>query len=774
MYNKNNVDSLDFETYLQSKGVHICKVKGAEITAHCCFCGGDHDSSDNEGHLSLNSEKGVYNCFKCGAKGNKTTLAQHFGDYERSSWLDGRAETLSKPSKTPSKATQDAKTSTRAPLFKNLENAAKKYHSRLSKENLDYLHKRGLTDTTIETAQLGEGVFYGKRHITIPVKGLGGETEFLKLRQLPQGETGARYINWSPTGKNEATLYGGYELRESRKEVALITEGEFDALIAKQNGLPMAVSSTAGASTFKEEWLSCFRNVRTLYVCLDNDEKGEAGAKKIVEMFSARRPDLTIFKVRYPDGVKDMTDYFVGGNSAEDLLKLHSQHVAGPAPVDPTEFKEMTLDDLKSVLDETIKYDDINKCLLFLAMLTAYTESDQLNVYIVGPSSNGKTYLMQQVAAFFPAEDKEVIAGASPTAFKHRTPVVDPETGEKYVDLERKLLLFQDTPHFQLAEVLRPLLSHDEKEIVYYTTDRSKDADHTSKKSVLRGFPVFVACSASNRMDEQEATRALIISPEASDEKVRAGFELTNLKTSNPEAYKKQLEQSKSRRLLMERVRYIKNLHISSVVIPDPEMSKCGFETLTDKLQPRSQRDIAHFNSLVKAAAMLNAPFRLIGGRVHANCDDVEMAKELWRPLAQSVELGISPSLRNFYYEYIMPAYKTAKLSEGTSRTEIRKVYYDKTHETLNDDKLRKDYIPALRDAGLIEEVKSPSDKKIKLIVPCIDVDVDVEAKQLAEAEEIKQAEDHQEYMTHLYAEAEKNKLSSEDAADFEAAFGHK
>lgn len=774
MYNKNNIDSLDFVAYLQSKNVHICNIRGAEITAHCCFCEGDSDSSDKEGHLSLNSEKGVYNCFKCGARGSKTTLTQHFGDYERTSWQDYSAKTLSEAPKTPSKAAQGQKSHPKTSLYKNAENAAKKCHNNLTPEIREYLYKRGLTDTTIEAAQLGEGIFYNQQQITIPVKGLDGKIEFLKLRRLPQSEAGNKYMNWSPSNKNEATLYGGYDLRESRKEVALITEGEFDALIARQNGLPVAVSSTAGARTFKKEWLNCFRDVRTLYVCLDNDEKGKAGATKIIEMFQERYPEMTIFKTCYPAGIKDMTEYFVGKNSASDLLNKYSRHVAGPAPIDPSEFKEMTLDDLKVVLGETIKYDDNNKCLLFLAMLTAYTESDQLNVYIVGPSSSGKTHLMQQTAAFFPAKDKELIAGASPTAFKHRTPVTDPETGEKYVDLERKLLLFQDTPHFQLAEVLRPLLSHDEKEIVYHTTDRSKNADHSSKKSVLRGFPVFVACSASNRMDEQEATRALVISPEANDEKLEAGLELTNLQTANPEAYKQNLKQSNSRRLLMERVRYIKNLHINSVIIPDPELSKCGFKAMTKRLQPRSQRDIAHFNSLIKAAAMLNAPFRLIGGRVHANCDDIEIAKQLWKPLAQSVELGISPDLRNFYYECVIPAYRTAKLSEGATRAEIRKVYFDKKHATLNDDKLRKDYIPALRDAGLIEEIKNPNDKKVKLIIPCIDVDVDLETRQLVEAEEIRQTEDHEAYFERLHEEANKIKLGPEDAADFEAAFGHK
>ena len=600
---------------------------------------------------------------------------------------------------------------------------AEKMHLQLSAEAEEYLANRGLMPGTIKYAKIGEFKKNGKRWLSIPILRSSQEASFFKLRCWPgEEENGPKYINYP--GGNEADLYGGYELLEGKYEEVLITEGEFDRLIAYQNGLPFPVSGTSGARTFKQDWLRYFVKVKKVYISLDNDSQGEEGTQRIIELFSQKRPDVTIIKITYPQGVKDMTDFFNKGYDTRFLLGECSKYISGPEPFDIAKFEEMNLKELDDILSSTIVSDKNVKCIVLLAMLTTYTESDQMNIYLIGPSSSGKTHIMQEVAKYFPEEDIEMIAQASPTAFKHRRPVIDSESGKSYVDLERKLLLLQDVQNTSLMETLRPLMSHDTKETLYLTTDRGKKSELSCKESIIRGFATFVICSANSKMDEQEATRAIILSPEVTKEKVRAVKEMANRKAANPNEYEENLAKNEGRQNLMKRIRYIKSLKIDSVIIPNPDLTLKAFNQISNKNQAKEQRDITHFNSLVKAAAMLNAANRFDGkGNILVREKDIEMATKLWRYVSASVNTGLPPYLCDFYRNYILPAYKDRhKDSDGVTRMEISEKYYSINGEILADHKLRKDIIPALLQAKIIKEVYDKKDNKTKLIIPLIEL----------------------------------------------------
>ncbi|MFH1178758.1 MAG: hypothetical protein V1710_00205 [Candidatus Bathyarchaeota archaeon] len=78
-----------------------------------------------------------------------------------------------------------------------------------------------------------------------------------------------------------------------------------------------------------------------------------------------------------------------------------------------------TLEELKTILDTTIKHDDTNKQILFLTMLLDFTEEDQQNISFNAPSSTGKSYLALEVAKYFPEKDINIHSYTSPTAFFH-------------------------------------------------------------------------------------------------------------------------------------------------------------------------------------------------------------------------------------------------------------------------------------------------------------------------------------------------------------------
>jgi hypothetical protein len=128
------------------------------------------------------------------------------------------------------------------------------------------------------------------------------------------------------------------------------------------------------------------------------------------------------------------------------------------------------------------------------------------------------------------SEDVIIIAYFSPTAFYHDAGEWNEEKQAIIVNLERKILIFLDQPHDQLLQRLRPLLSHDRKELLYKVTDRGEKKGLRTKNIIIRGFLSVIFCTGSLRIDEQEATRSFALSPETSVEKIREGIFLKALR----------------------------------------------------------------------------------------------------------------------------------------------------------------------------------------------------------------------------------------------------
>lgn len=591
-------------------------------------------------------------------------------------------------------------------------------HKAIASEAREYLHNRGINDESIEAYKLGFGNVRGTTWITIPVYNKNGEVAYLKLRHFPEdapsiydGQPISKYMNY-PAGC-ETILFDEAGIKNASE--IMIVEGELDAIVANQHDLPPTVS-VSSATVFKPEWAEPMQQATKIYVWLDNDERGQNAQEELIKKLTELCPNSTIFKAPTFDGIKDATEYFISGRTEAELMS-GMEYVAGPPIVNDSDLEEMSLDQLEDILDETIKCDRKNKCIIFCGMLTTYTEQDQLNICLLGPSSSGKTYLAQEIARYFPEEDKQEYAEVSPTAFKHMSPKRDDEASKEYIDLERKILMFTEMPNPQLLSNLRPILSHDKKETTFLTTDKNRNGGNAAKRSVMRGFPSVIFCSAYTKLDEQEATRCLLLSPEISSEKVAAGVELANQRLSNLRAYNAKLAISPTRQSLMRRIRYIKSLNINSVIIENPEEVLRRFKQLVpnQNMQPRSQRDISHLYSLIKAAAMLNAKNRINdNGDVIVQPQDIDAGFQLWESISKTQTLGVPPAVFDFYINFILPTYNEFKSSgevrmvkneivDGVTYQEILAHHYKQTGVTFNGDTFRKNIIPPLVTASLIQ-----------------------------------------------------------------------
>lgn len=177
--------------------------------------------------------------------------------------------------------------------------------------------------------------------------------------------------------------------------------------------------------------------------------------------------------------------------------------------------KPISMDKLTEILSSTIKHDEVNKVITFLAMLLTYTEEDQINISFTAESSTGKSYIPLELSWYFPKADVIEYSYVSPTAFYHEYGIlipdpsdtrenVEPEKRRKihHIDLHRKILIFIDQPHDLLLQRLRPLLSHDRKVIVSKITDSRAKFGLRTKTVKIEGYPTVLFCTAKFSMED--------------------------------------------------------------------------------------------------------------------------------------------------------------------------------------------------------------------------------------------------------------------------------
>lgn len=392
---------------------------------------------------------------------------------------------------------------------------------------------------------------------------------------------------------------------------------------------------------------------------------------------------------------------------------------------------ETTLDKLAETLSLTIMFDQYNKLITFLCMLSAYTDSSQLNVSFNAPSSSGKTYITSEVAKLFPAEDKIELSGASPTSFFHGEGKFDKKRKAKIVSLERKIMLFYEQPNPLLQAKLRPVLSHDARELNFRITNKDKKGANRAELVIIRGYPATVFCSAGLQLDEQEATRAILLSPEVTEAKLKQGVHLQFKRGADEELFDEELEAKPERIALKERIIAIRDEKVNHIKITNPEAIEARFYKAFPKLKSRHMRDTGHLMKLIKAVALLNVWYRRDQeGTITANQNDIDQAFELWSKVIESQDMNVPPAVMGYYKSYVLPAFEEKRAKHeytedmdrgviGISNQELAAYYLKTEKTTLNDELLRKQILPQMLNSGLIAiEQPARGDKRSRHIFP--------------------------------------------------------
>ena len=202
----------------------------------------------------------------------------------------------------------------------NLCNKIQNYHEKLTDDDREYLHQRGITDDTINRNKIGRTpdgrlcfpywkngyvCYFATRYMT------GGKYPDQKYKKMPVDDY------------NEHTIWGLHTLdRNPDRELLIIAEGAFDALSFEQDGYSVISAITGHFS--REQLptaLSIAKSFKKVFLVFDNDKITHAGEKftiKMAKILTENRISCMVGTV--PVNYKDVSEYYAAGGNLSFII----------------------------------------------------------------------------------------------------------------------------------------------------------------------------------------------------------------------------------------------------------------------------------------------------------------------------------------------------------------------------------------------------------------------------------------------------------------------
>lgn len=201
-------------------------------------------------------------------------------------------------------------------------------HLRETPELLEPLFiQRGLTLETIRKHHLGWCSI--KHAYSYPIYE-NGDGKIIAMRLYRPNDAKVKHSWFNDDSHHTPQLFGTKDLKN--EPVVILTEGEFDCMLAQQDGFN-AVSHNGGAGKFKKEWASFFRD-KVVYIAYDNDDAGRKGRKIVLNTIKSITKAVYFIDIPNPEGKNgtDYTDFRIrDGRTPDDFADLMKQaREAGP------------------------------------------------------------------------------------------------------------------------------------------------------------------------------------------------------------------------------------------------------------------------------------------------------------------------------------------------------------------------------------------------------------------------------------------------------------
>lgn len=223
-------------------------------------------------------------------------------------------------------------------------NEIQHYHEQLTPDDREYLHKRNISDETIDRIKIGRTnngrlcfpywknnyvCYYATRHLP---GGAFPDSKYMKLKIADHPAC-------------EHTVWGLHSIENNQnRDLLVIAEGAFDALSFEQEKYSV-ISAITGF--FSREQLPAViataKMFQRVFLVYDNDKRTNAGEKftlKMSRILIENRIPCVVGKV--PPQYKDVSEYYSDGGNLQDLINEAKDGVEFLATQisDPKEFED--------------------------------------------------------------------------------------------------------------------------------------------------------------------------------------------------------------------------------------------------------------------------------------------------------------------------------------------------------------------------------------------------------------------------------------------------
>jgi hypothetical protein len=402
--------------------------------------------------------------------------------------------------------------------------------------------------------------------------------------------------------------------------------------------------------------------------------------------------------------------------------------------------------------------------------------NEPVNLGIIAPTSEGKTYPIVETLKSFPKENVWLIGSMSTKLLvRQKGELVDQnnqplkpqikelkkqieeiedqskieslkeqlqelyENARSLIDLSGKILVFLEPPQHDLWNLLKPILSHDSEEIEFSYVDKT-ERGFQPKRVVVRGWPACIFCSAKDESNwptwPEIANRFLITSPNMVTEKYLQSNILIAQRKGLPELLQQKLIVSNEEiqlakdciLYLKQEIQKISNNKQNAVWIPYSQIlgeilpSEKGTDTRVTK------RIFSFLNIIALAKAHLR--LKLIYGQETLIIAALEDLGEVLH-ITQNLN-GMPTYKMKFFNEIFTPLYRSKtrppeKHDNEESRIavttrELCDYVKEKTGKEIDTDNLKKKYLNELHNNGLIGKDNSVIDHRQKTYYPLVEL----------------------------------------------------
>lgn len=422
---------------------------------------------------------------------------------------------------------------------------------------------------------------------------------------------------------------------------------------------------------------------------------------------------------------------------------------------------------------KTVKQENSLVRLVTFCGLSTYTKHP-LNLGIMAPTSEGKTYSVDEVIKYFPSQDIWKIGSMSPKVIvrdkgikvdENYNPIgpkvlelrkkIEEEKEElkeqleslinnskELIDLTNKVLVFLEPPHQDTWNILKPVLSHDTFYIEHPYVYQTKSTGQGVKHIITKGWPACIFCSAKDesnwKMWPEIQSRFLITSPNMIKKKYSESNLLIGQKNGLPAVVQNQVIVSHEEiSIAKDCITLLKNELLknkeNNVWIP-------FYQILSESLPSEKGPDVRMVDKVFSLLVLItkvnsfNRPKLIMGNEILAVSTPIDLEQVL--ALTHNLT-GIPTHKLEFFIQVFMSRFKMKttpdRVFKGSgdeiieeekialTTSELAEHFKKVKGKPITTDNVNKTYLQELKNNGLVDETHSKIDGRRKIFFPLVE-----------------------------------------------------